>query len=141
MSQTRVPAELRRLVRDRARDCCEYCLLPEWASVVSHQVDHIIAEKHGGPTTADNLALCCAVCNKRKGSDLASVDSPGGELIPLWNPRRHRWAEHFQTVGARIEPLTAIGRVTAQLLRINDEYRVAERQEALLLGMNWPPLV
>jgi hypothetical protein len=57
MSQTYVPAELRHLVRERAHDCCEYCLIPESATFAAHQVDHIIAEKHGGQTDADNTAL------------------------------------------------------------------------------------
>jgi 5-methylcytosine-specific restriction endonuclease McrA len=26
-----------------------------------HTIDHIIAEKHGGATTADNLALACTL--------------------------------------------------------------------------------
>jgi len=66
MSTTYIPAELRRLVYERARGRCEYCLIPETVVLVSHQVDHIIAEKHGGLTEADNLALSCA-CNKHKG--------------------------------------------------------------------------
>jgi len=36
-------------------------LIPETVVLVVHQIDHIIAEKHGGLTEADNLALCtCA---------------------------------------------------------------------------------
>jgi hypothetical protein len=59
MSQTYVPAELRRLVRARAHDRCEYCLIPELATFAAHEVDHIIAEKHGGQTNADSAALSC----------------------------------------------------------------------------------
>jgi hypothetical protein len=47
MSQTYVSAELRRLVRERAHEACEYCLILESAAFAAHQVDHIIAEKHG----------------------------------------------------------------------------------------------
>jgi HNH endonuclease len=39
-----------------------------------HEADHVIAEKHGGATSADNLAWACFYCNRFKGSDLASVD-------------------------------------------------------------------
>jgi hypothetical protein len=35
--------------------------------------DHIIAEKHGGVTDADNLAYACVVCSTAKGSDLGSI--------------------------------------------------------------------
>jgi len=55
MSRTHIPAELRRSVRMRARDCCEYCLIPESMTLAAHEIDHVIAEKHGGPTDADNL--------------------------------------------------------------------------------------
>ena len=41
MSLTYVPAELRRLVRERARARCEYCLIPESAVFAPHEIDHI----------------------------------------------------------------------------------------------------
>lgn len=58
MSQTHIPAALRRLVRQRARDCCQYCLIPESVTFAPHWIDHIIAEKHRGATEAENLANC-----------------------------------------------------------------------------------
>lgn len=67
MSITYIPADLRRLVYERAKGHCEYCLIPETVVLVAHQIDHIISEKHGGLTNAGNLALSCAVCNKHKG--------------------------------------------------------------------------
>jgi hypothetical protein len=127
MSLTHVPAELRRLVRERANGCCEYCQVPERASFALHEVDHIVAEKHGGETSADNLAFCCTLCNRRKGTDLASVDPQTGEPALLFHPRKQRWLEHFRLNGPRIEPLTATGRATARLLGFNAEARLAER--------------
>jgi hypothetical protein len=44
-------AALARLVRLRAADRCEYCQLPQAHSPLTHEVDHIIAQKHPG---ADN---------------------------------------------------------------------------------------
>lgn len=52
-----VPTELRRLVAERADHICEYCLIHERDTYAGCQVDHVISEKHGGPTEADNLAL------------------------------------------------------------------------------------
>jgi hypothetical protein len=98
-------------------------------------MDHIIAEKHGGITAAENLALACAVCNFRKGSDLASVDEQTGLIAPLFHPRRNRWSDHFQLVGGRIEPRTAEGRATTRLLRFNDADRVEERQLLVAIGL------
>jgi len=71
MSQTHIPAALRRLVRERARQRCEYCLLAEAQAFFPHEPDHIIAEKHGGLTTAENLALACFDCNRFIGTAAA----------------------------------------------------------------------
>jgi hypothetical protein len=83
MSATHIPSALRRQVRQRARECCEYCLIPESMAWAFHAIDHIVAEKHGGTTAADNLALACTVCNARKGTDLASIDEETGSIEPL----------------------------------------------------------
>jgi hypothetical protein len=131
MSTSRVPPDLRRLVRERAAECCEYCLIPESMTLATHAIDHIIAEKHGGLTVAENLALSCAVCNGYKGSDLASVDPETGNIIPLFHPRRNVWRDHFKIAEERIEPQTATGRVTVRLQRFNDARRGKER--ALLI--------
>jgi 5-methylcytosine-specific restriction endonuclease McrA len=55
MSVTYIPAALRRLVEERVNRLCEYCLLPADVSFFPDEVDHVIAEKHGGATNADNL--------------------------------------------------------------------------------------
>ena len=47
---------IRELVRERAGRRCEYCHLPEAFSSIPFEVDHIIAEQHGGKTVANNLA-------------------------------------------------------------------------------------
>lgn len=128
MSTTYIPVELRRLVYERARGCCEYCLIPETVVLVTHQIDHIISEKHGGLTEADNLALSCAMCNKYKGSDLTSIDPDTRQIVRLYHPRCDKWSEHFQISGAKLIPLTPTGRVTVKLLQLNRAERVEERQ-------------
>lgn len=92
-----------------------------------HEIDHIIAQKHGGPTDADNLALSCALCNKHKGSDLASLDPETGLIVPLYHPRRDHWTDHFQVHAGQVVPLTPTGRVTVRLLQLNHPDRVEER--------------
>jgi 5-methylcytosine-specific restriction endonuclease McrA len=82
-----VPAALRRLVIERAGERCEYCHHPQAASFLTFEIEHYIAEKHGGATTADNLALACPFCNDHKGTDIASLDPANGVLTPLFNPR------------------------------------------------------
>jgi hypothetical protein len=134
MAQKYVPAALRRLVRERAHDCCEYCLMPERLTLAPHWVDHIVAEKHGGRTEAINLALSCVLCNQHKGTDLTSIDPETGEITPLFNPRRDQWSAHFRLNGAHIEPLTPTGRVTVRLLQLNHPNRIEERELLLRLG-------
>jgi hypothetical protein len=127
MSLTHVPAELRRLVRERANRRCEYCLISEINTFAVHEIDHIVAEKHGGKTSLENLALSCTLCNRRKGSDLSSIDPKSGELVPLFHPRKDRWEDHFCFNGAHMDALTATGRATVQMLGLNAEMRLAER--------------
>ncbi len=64
------------------------CLLP-------HEPDHIIATKHRGETAVSNLAWMCFICNRAKGSDIASIDPQTGEVVRLFSPRRDSWPEHF----------------------------------------------
>jgi hypothetical protein len=93
-----------------------------------HEVDHVIAEKHGGATNLDNLAFACWQCNRHKGSDLTSFDPQTGQLSPLFNPRTQVWIEHFTCESKRMIGLTPEGRTTIQLLQLNSEERLIERQ-------------
>ena len=78
-----VSADLRRLVASRAGGLCEYCLIHEDDTYLGCQVDHVISEKHGGPTESENLAYACALCNRAKGSDIGSIASSTGALTRL----------------------------------------------------------
>ena len=135
---TRPTAELRRRVVERAGNCCEYCLLHQDLVASTHQVDHVIAEKHGGQTSLDNLALSCTVCNRRKGSDIASIDPETGNLVSLFNPRTQQWSDHFRLDGVRIVGLTDVGRTTIEFLQLNAFERLVER-DALSRGGRYPP--
>ena len=77
---TYISVELRRLVVERAGNCCEYCLISQEDKHFSFHVDHAIAEKHGGATDSNNLCLSCPRCNTAKGSDIGSVDPETGDL-------------------------------------------------------------
>ncbi len=73
-----IAARLREEVRARSGRRCEYCLEPEDLAFARHQIDHVIAEKHGGETVLENLALCCTLCNRRKGATSPRwIQSPG----------------------------------------------------------------
>lgn len=128
MSLTHIPAALWRAVVRRAGNRCEYCLLPADVAFFPHEVDHVIAEKHGGRTEADNLAFACWRCNRHKGSDLGSFDPLTQDFSLLYNPRTQVWAEHFAWQGEQLVGLTPEGRTTVGLLRLNSEERLAERR-------------
>jgi hypothetical protein len=96
-------------------------------------------QKHGGTNDLDNLAFACALCNQFKSTDIASLDPETGALTPLYHPRRDRWREQFELKEAVIVALTAVGRVTVRLLRLNAAERVAERTLLLAADLLRPP--
>jgi HNH endonuclease len=127
MSSTYISASLRRQVEARANYCCEYCELPAGVAFYPHEIDHTVAEKHGGQTILENLALTCWRCNRHKGTDLGSFDPQTGAFSFLFNPRNQLWEEHFANSNGEILGLTPEGRTTVSLLQLNSPDRVAER--------------
>jgi hypothetical protein len=128
MSVTYITAELRRFVIARAEGICEYCLIAAEDTYLGCQVNHIISEKHGGPTDADNLAYACVFCNRAKGSDIGSTHWESGHFARFYNPRIDRWDEHFNLSGSKIDGLTQIGAVTALILEMNHPNRILEHR-------------
>jgi hypothetical protein len=112
--------------------------MPQEADDATFQIDHIVSRKHGGKSVASNACLSCLYCNSFKGSDIGAFDGATRKLTKLFNPRRHKWSKHFQWAGAFLVGLTPIGRVTVQLLRINDDYRVRIRAGLIEEGV-FPP--
>jgi hypothetical protein len=133
VSVTRVSTELRRQIVARAEHLCEYCLIHEDDTYFGCEVDHVISEKHGGPTEPSNLAYACLFCNRSKGSDIGSIVPPitSGAFCRFFNPRTDHWGEHFALAeqdGATIVPVTDVGEVTARIFGFNREERMLERQ-------------
>lgn len=92
--------------------------------------EHIIARKHNGPTTTDNLALACFACNNHKGSDISGIDPEANDeqIVRLFHPRKDVWNDHFDWNGPELRGLTPIGRVTIYVLGINLPHRIDFRQ-------------
>ena len=127
-------AGTRRFVRERAGERCEYCRLHQRYSEFLHHTEHVIARQHGGSDDVDNLALACHRCNLHKGPNLSGVDPVTGVVEILFHPRRDQWPEHFVFREAYLEGLTPTGRVTVEVLALNDARRIELRQELLTLG-------
>ena len=135
MSRTPIPSTVRLAVAERAQRACEYCRLPEGVGFILLEVDHIIAEQHGGKTEAENLAYACLICNRHKGPNLSSIDPHTGERAWLYNPRTQHWDEHFQlNRDGTISGVTAEGRATVFLLEFNAFDRAQDRCELLALN-------
>lgn len=127
--------ELKTIVSKRAKDCCEYCLLPQSMGFYPYQLDHIIPKQHGGADDLNNLAWCCPRCNRYKGPNLATLDPETGQLTSLFHPRKQRWPDHFTFVVGEIQGLSPEGRATVTLLRLNDEVRITERRLLYTQGL------
>ena len=122
-------------VRRRAEGRCEYCRSPEAHAVIGFEVEHIIPMKHGGATTAANLALACFYCNRYKGPNVAGIAAPGGVVTRLFHPRLDVWDEHFFWEGPVLSPRSDIGAVTIAVLRINLPNAAVVRETLMREGL------
>ena len=131
-----LPQARRRQVHERAGGCCEYCRLPSADATAAFHVDHFIPIKHGGTDEVDNLCLACFDCNMYKSHDLTGFDPDTGEITALFNPRQYVWAEHFVLQeNMQIQGLSAQGRTTISVLRLNLNERVENRLALAELGV------
>lgn len=128
-------AATRQLVRQRAGDRCEFCYLPQAFVPVTFHVEHIIPKQHGGSDDADSLCYACNRCNWHKGPNLTGIDSDTGQIVPLFNPRRQSWQDHFAWHGAIIIGLTPTGRATVQVLQMNAPRRLRLRSRLRARGL------
>jgi hypothetical protein len=127
---------LRRKVRERADNRCEYCRISQ--DDVPHfpfHVEHIIARKHGGKSRLDNLCWSCHLCNWFKSSNLSGIDPVTGKVVRLFHPRRQEWSDHFDWSGPRLVGLTPSGRATIAVLRINLRHRMRTRRYLIAAGL------
>jgi hypothetical protein len=121
-------AAVKRMVRERAGDRCEYChLRQEQSPLFPLQIEHIRTRKHHGGDELENLALACIDCNLHKGPNVAGIDAESHQLTELFHPRHHAWSDHFEFRGPLILGKTAIGRVTVDVLNMNSYDQVALR--------------
>jgi HNH endonuclease len=135
-----IPAPLRRLVFERARQRCEYCGLAQEGQEATFHVDHVVPVVAGGETTLDNLALACVSCSLRKGARQRAHDPLDGGEVDLFNPRRDPWTKHFAWNGTEVIAQSPTGRCTIAALQLNRTTARAIRLEELLRGRH-PPRV
>jgi hypothetical protein len=129
-------ASIRRSVRARAGQRCEYCRLHERdLPLFSFHVEHILPKKHGGTDDPGTLAWSCHFCNLSKSSNLSGRDVVSGRIVRLFNPRRQRWTRHFAWDGPQLVGLTPCGRATIAVLNINAPHRIELRELLISAGV------
>lgn len=136
MSYSYIPGKLKKLVKDRASEVCEYCCIPESSSMVVFQFDHIISEKLGGFTNEINLAYSCPDCNRFKGSNISSYTGSPPKNTPLYNPRSDHWNDHFfYTEDGNLHAKSVTGEGTIFVLGINLTDRIKDRAYLFQSGL------
>lgn len=134
-----VPARLRRSVIERADHRCEYCGLSQLGQAATFHIGHVKPLIAGGETNLDNLALACVYCSLHKGARIAGRDTRTTKTVRLFHPRLQSWNHHFRWTGNKVVGITAIGRVTVELLRMNAVEQQLIRSFEAILGRHPPP--
>ncbi len=108
-------------VKQRAKDCCEYCGSQEEYSPDTFSVEHIIPLAKGGTNEVGNLANACQRCNNHKYVSIEAIEPLTGEIVSLYHPRQNRWSDHFawDEDYTFVVGLTPTGRATVAKLELN----------------------
>ncbi len=134
-----VSATLYARLRRQAGPRCGYCRTSSQIIGQPLSVEHIIPRARGGSSREDNLWLSCRRCNEFKGAQVEAADPETGLSVPLFDPRRQSWHDHFAWSGdgTLMIGLTPCGRVTIDALQLNNRDIVAARQ--LWVAAGWHP--
>ncbi len=140
MPESRVTAQQKKAVAERANGCCEYCRSQVRFAIQPFSIEHIIPRSAGGETVLDNLALSCQGCNNHKYNKTEGRDPVSGDTVPLYHPRKQRWSNHFAWNDdfTLIIGLTPIGRSTVEALQLNREGVVNLRRVLYAMGEHPP---
>ena len=115
-------------VQSRAQHRCEYCRMHESLQGAQFHLEHAIPRSRGGSDDVANLAWACPSCNLRKSDRIDAVDPDSNLTVPIFNPRRDRWEEHFGWTNYHLVGKTQTGRATAAALEFNTPRRLLIRQ-------------
>lgn len=127
-----------RFVEARAEHRCEYCRMHQSLQGATFHIEHIVPSSRGGSDAPDNLALACPSCNLHKSDRIEVADPDSNVTVPLFNPRKDRWVDHFRCDSYRILGTTRIGRATVFALHLNQSRRLLIRQAEEAFGL-FPP--
>jgi 5-methylcytosine-specific restriction endonuclease McrA len=135
-----IPLSLVKQVRERAREICEYCLLPQASQEAIFHLDHVRPRAAAGQTMFDNLALACVTCSLKKSARTHGFDPKSNKNVPFFNPRVDKWSAHFRWGrNCRLVGITATGRTTIRALGMNRPAILIIRQSLMTLGRFYGP--
>ena len=130
---------LKRKIRQQAKNRCGYCLLPQSLNPSLLEIEHILPTAKGGTDDEENLWLACRLCNGYKGVQTGAIDPKTNKSVLLFNRRTQDWNEHFEWIGEKISGKTVCGRTTVQALKLNNEIILPVREKWILVGW-FPPI-
>jgi hypothetical protein len=141
MRRRAIPRALRRLVRDRAGNRCEFCRHSASYACAPFVCEHVLPRVRGAGNSMSELAWSCPACNGHKYDKTKAHDPHTGRMVALYNPRRQRWSRHFAWSEDFLLVLgrTATGRATVEALHLNRLELVNLRRALTALGEH-PPL-
>ena len=140
MERKAIPRAVRRQVRVRARDRCEYCQHPASYACASFVCEHILPRVHGSGHTLPELPWACPACNSHKYAKTHARDPPTGRVVPLFHPRRQRWTRHFAWSEDFMVVIgrTATGRATVEAPHLNRPELLNLRRALRVIGEHPP---
>lgn len=139
MKRIHIPEKLKEKVRQTAKYRCGFCLFLQKYLPNMLRIDHLQPLSKGGTNDEENLWLLCETCNRAKSDKTEGFDAETNTTVPIFNPRRQNWHEHFEWSEnyTRIIGKTPTGRITVIELNLNKERLVAVRRERVSAG--WHP--
>lgn len=131
---------IKKEVRERAKQCCEYCLAQVRYSADVFSIEHIIPISKGGANTISNLAFSCQCCNNHKYISTHAIDPATGSITTLYNPRIDVWVENFEWYEnyTEIIGISPSGRATVSRLKLNRDGLVNLRQVLVNAALHPP---
>lgn len=135
-----ISEETRQKIIEIAQNRCGYCLSQQRYTMSKLEIEHIHPKHLGGTDTEENLWLSCGLCNRYKRVQTEGFDNETQSFAKLFNPRTQNWSEHFAWNDAEIIGLTAIGRATVKVLKMNNEIAVEVRRNWIIAGWHPPKM-
>ncbi len=138
MSKRKPTPKFKLQVAKRAKHCCEYCHCPKAYVPDPFEVEHILPFSLGGKLILSNVAYSCLGCNHAKSNKIEALDNVSNQMVPLFNPRKHEWLEHFNWDESTllVIGITPTGRASVAALNLNREELLNLRALLNIVGLH-----